>query len=239
MRSSRTCDSGPEVWASGGHSTFAGFVVLTVWVLIAAPGRADSISLTGSLDTNNANDVLLYSFSLSAASTLTLQSFGYGGTGNAPGGTNAAGSVVRAGGFDSYISLFDGTGATATFLASNDDGLCPLGNAAPACHDSTLVMAGLAAGSYTIALSVFDNFSFAENFGSGTLGDGFIGLGDYFDAASGMTRTSNYAVDISAAGLVTATPVPEPGLLSMTILGCLALVWTSRHGSRFFARRSR
>ncbi len=238
MRSSRTCDSAPEVQTSEGRSTFAGFVVLAVGVLIAAPGRADSISLRGSLDSNNANDVLLYSFALNAASTLTLQSFGYGGTGNAPGGTNAAGSVVLAGGFDSYISLFDGTGAAATFLASNDDGLCPVGNAAPACHDSTLAIAGLAAGSYTMALSVFDNFSFAENFGTGTLGDGFIGLGDYFDAASGVTRTSNYAVDISAAGLETANPVPEPGLLPMTILGCLALL-TSRHGSRFFARGSR
>jgi hypothetical protein len=115
----------------------------------------------GSLDPNNPNDVLLYTFALSAPSTLTIQSYGYGGSGNAPGGRNAAGSVIVAGGFDSYVSLFDGMGDAAAFLKSNDDGICPPGTAFPACHDSTLVINALAAGSYTMALSVFDNFSFA------------------------------------------------------------------------------
>ena len=199
---------------------------LLVWMLLAAPCSATSISLIGSLDPNNANDVLLYAFSLSAPSTLTIQSYGYGGSSSAPGGSNAAGSAILAGGFDTYVSLFNGTGDAATSLASNDDGVCPPGNPAPACHDSTLVMASLAAGSYTMVLSVFDNFSFAENFGSGTLGDGFIGLGDYFDAASGTVRTSNYAVDISAPGLV-AAPVPEPAAWPIGAAVLLAFVVTN------------
>jgi hypothetical protein len=186
--------------------------------LLAAVSYGDSVSLTGSLDPNDPNDVLLRVFSLSATSTLTIQSYGYGGTSAAPGGRNAAGTVIPAGGFDSYLSLFGGTGPAATFLASNDDGLCPPGHASPACHDSTLVMPSLGAGTYTLALSVFDNFSFAENFGSGTLGDGFIGLGDYFDASSGTVRTSNYAVDISAPTLV-----PEPAPWPMAAFGFLAL----------------
>jgi hypothetical protein len=205
-------------------------------MLLASPGSATSISLTGSLDPNNPNDVLLYAFTLSAPSTLTIQSYGYGGTSSAPGDTNAAGSVILAGGFDSYVSLFNGTGAAATFLMSNDDGVCPPGNPAPACHDSTLVMASLAAGSYTMALSVFDNFSFAENFGNGTLGDGFIGLGDYFDAASGTIRTSNYAVDISATGLV-AAPVPEPAAWPLTASVILALALANIRGNGNFKRR--
>jgi hypothetical protein len=202
---------------------------LLSWMLLAAACLADSVSLTGSLDPNNANDVLLYSFTLSAASSLTIQSYGYGGSSSAPGGTNAAGSVIPAGGFDTYFSLFDGTGPTATFLTSNDDGLCPPGTPSPACHDSTLALNPLAAGSYTLAVSVFDNFSFAENFGTGTLGDGFIGLGDYFDAASGTVRSSDYAVDISAGGLVAT---PEPAAWPVVAVGLLVLVLANSLQSR-------
>src|SRR5215472_1724769 len=48
------------------------------------------------------------------------------------------------------------------------------------CHDSTLKISGLPAADYTLARSAFDNFSFAENFGSGTQGDSFIGPGELF-----------------------------------------------------------
>jgi hypothetical protein len=216
---------------SKGSRSYRSATGLLIWLFLCAPCSATSISLAGMLDPNNPNDVFLYAFSLSAPSTLTIQSYGYGGTSNAPGGRNAAGSVIPAGGFDSYVSLFNGTGSPATFLASNDDGVCPPGNPAPACHDSTLVMPSLAAGSYTMALSVFDNFSFAENFGSGTLGDGFIGLGDYFDAASGTVRTSNYAVDIIAPSLV-AAPVPEPASWPIAASVSLSLVLANLRRNR-------
>jgi len=211
---------------------------LAVWIWTAGQCGANTISLTGSLDPNNANDVLLYGFTLSAPSWLTIQSYGYGGSGNAPGGTNAAGSVIPPGGFDTYVSLFNGIGAAATFLASNDDGDCPPGNAAPACHDSTLVVPTLAAGAYTLALGAFNNFSFAENFGSGTLGDGFIGLGDYFDAASETVRTSNYAVDISSDGLVIPpAPTPEPDSALWLGCGTFALILVNQRQLRNFKRR--
>ena len=204
------------------HLSIAHAALLVCMVTIPPCGAA-SISLAGSLDPNNPDDVFLYTFTLSASSNLAIQSYGYGG------GTNAAGAAISAGGFDTYISLFDGAGPTATFLGSNDDGLCPPGNATVACHDSTLTMTALAAGSYTMALSVFDNFSFAENFGSGTLGDGFIGLGDYFDGSSQMVRSSNYAVDISASGLA----VPEPAAWSLTT-SCLLAMILKKH---IFTRR--
>jgi hypothetical protein len=210
------------------HLSIAHTVLLVSMVSIA-PCAAASISLTGSLDPNNPNDVFLYAFTLSTASNLTIQSYGYGGSANAPGGANAGGAVIPTGDFDTYISLFDGAGPTATFLSSNDDGVCPPGGATVACHDSTLAITALAAGSYTMALSVFDNFSFAENFGSGTLGDGFIGLGDYFDASSQTVRTSNYAVDIGATGLA----IPEPAPWSLTASFLLAAVL----GKQIFRRR--
>ena len=194
------------------HQLRRATIVTACCFLVSPMARGGTLSVTGSLNPNDANDVFLFPFTL-AGTDLQVQSYGYGGTANAPGGVNAAGSVIPSGGFDPYLSLFKGMGSSATFLASNDDGLCPPGAPAPACADPTLLLSGLTPGPYVLALTVFDNFSFAENLGSGTLGDGFIGLGDYFDQASGTVRSSNFALDIGSTGAITPTPVPEPGTL--------------------------
>lgn len=170
------------------------------WVLACASAHAASTSLVGQLDPNNAQDVLLYPFTLTAPGAVTIQSWGYGGSSGAPGGVNAQGAAIAGGGFDPYVSLFSGTGSTATLVDANDDGACPPGTIADAlCGDSTLVTAVLPAGSYTLAVSAFLNMSLAENLGSGTLGDGFVGLGSY------GTRTSAYAVDISGPTVAAPT----------------------------------
>ena len=173
----------------------ARFIALLLTVGCTAAWSA-AISLTGQLDPANAQDVFLYPFTLSAPTSISVQSWGYGGTLNAPGGTNANGVVITPGGFDPYVSLFAGTGAGATFIASNDDGACPPGTAVLGnCFDSTLTI-NLGAGNYTLAVSSFLNMSFAENLGTGTLGDGFIGLGSFGD------RSNAYAVDISGTSVV-------------------------------------
>jgi hypothetical protein len=200
---------------------------------------ASTLSFTGNLDPTNPNDVFLTSFTLSVAGDVHIQSWGYGGTSGAPGGTNAAGTVIAAGGFDSYVSLFLGSGPSATFLASNDDGGCGPATASPVCEDSRLDLASLAAGTYTLALTLPNNFSFAENYGSGTLGDGFIGLqGDYYDFASEGLRTSAYAVDIGITGSTGSTAVtPEPPSLILFATGLLfsSAVVLRRHpfGAKF------
>ena len=200
---------------------------LGIFAMPATATTLTTLSFIGSLDPGNPNDVFFATFTLATPSSVNIQTYGYGGTLNAPGGVNAAGMIVAAGGFDTYVSLFAGTGPSATFLASNDDGLCPPGHASPACHDSTLSLSGLSAGSYTLALSVFDNISFAENLGSGRLGDGFVGFGDYFDAASGTTRTSAYAVDI--AGNFAA---PEPASVWLVLGGLCAVVFRVQNRRR-------
>jgi hypothetical protein len=196
------------------------------WLFLFASGAFADVSLVGNLSASNPNDVLFVSFTLPSAETVTIQSYGFGGSAKAPGGTNAAGAVIAPGGFDTYFSLFSGVGPGATFLASNDDGLCPPGDDTLACRDSTLSQ-HLAAGAYTLAVSVFDNFSFAENLGAGTLGDGFIGLGSYFNLDQFAETTSAYAVDLLAADLTVTgvgtlgnggtTTVPEP--VGATLLG--------------------
>lgn len=199
--------------------------LLIIWLLTSAgPALAGFLSFTGSLAPADPNDVFLVPFTLSASADLHIQTYGYGGTANAPGGTNAGGVAIPAGGFDPYVSLFAGVGPSATFLASNDDGLCPPGTASPACADSTLDIVNLAAGNYTLALTLPFNFSFAENNGISTLGDGFIGLdGDFSDGACGGVCTANYALDItSPADLFLHTAaVPAPGSFSLVLLGFL------------------
>src|ERR1700675_2485268 len=59
-----------------------------------------AVSLTGQLDPNNPQDVFVYAFTLSAPATVAIQTCGNGGTSNAPGGTNAQGAVIAAGGVD-------------------------------------------------------------------------------------------------------------------------------------------
>jgi len=188
-----------------------------LFAIIGFQAYADTVSYVGSLDPSDPNSVALFSVTLAAPSGLNIQTWGYGG------GINAAGDAIAAGGFDPYVSLFAGSGDSATFLASNDDGLCPPGNGSVACHDSTLTLDNLAAGSYTVALTVFGNSSFAENFGAGSLGDGFIGLADYFDAASGITRTADYAIDIT-----TNAPVPEPATLLLLAPALLLVLLCGR-----------
>lgn len=166
--------------------------------LNSSAALAGGISLRGTLQLSdgNANDTHAYTFGMSATSTVVIQSYGYGGSSGATGGTNLLGATIPAGGFDPYLSLFAGTGPSATFVASNDDGPCPPATADGGnCADSRLSLS-LGPGSYTLVVAAFDNQSLAENNGSGVLGDGFVGLGN-FDAL----RTGNYAIDISASGI--------------------------------------
>jgi hypothetical protein len=196
----------------------------------AIPGNAGAIvSLTGSLNPNDSGDVFVFEFTASNGTSLLVQSYGYGGSSAAPGGTNAAGQVIGSGGFDTYLSLFAGTGPSATFLASNDDGICPPaatdgGN----CYDSRLFASSLH-GDYTLVLSVSGNSSFAENQPAlYTLGDGFIGLQqpDYYDPGTFTFRTSNWALDLNPGeGSITAITgaAPEPAGYVLGSTGILFL----------------
>ena len=121
-----------------------------------------------------ANNVALYTFNVTVAGTVDIVSTGFG-----------------AGGVDPYFTLFDGSGNTATFHDSNYAQAISTGG------DFTWT-GTLGVGSYEIALGAFENMSFAENLGSGTLGDGFIFLGDPNSLGDG-----SYSLTLT-------TPVPEP-----------------------------
>lgn len=144
-----------------------------------------------------ANNVALYTFTVAHAGTVDIVSTGFAG-----------------GGVDPYFTLFTGSGNSATFLDSNYAQATSTGG------DFTWT-GSLGVGTYEIALGAFENMSFAENLGSGTLGDGFIFLGDPNSLGSG-----DYSLTLS-------TPVPEPTSAWLLAVG-LAVVgtraWRGRRG---------
>ena len=74
-----------------------GVAATTGTILGAAP--ANGASFSGSFST--ANDIYSVSFSSDGNSTIKFKSYGYDG------GTNAAGTIIAAGGFDPILTLFD------------------------------------------------------------------------------------------------------------------------------------
>jgi hypothetical protein len=143
-----------------------------------------------------ANNVALYSFHLTADGTISIASTGF-----------------AAGGVDPYFTVFQGSTSVATFLGSNYDRAFSTGG------DFSLA-AKLSAGDYQFALGTFANMSFAENAGSGTLADGFVGLGQ----PSSLGNTY-YSFTVST-GAVTS-PVPESPTTVVLALG-LAMTWFTR-----------
>lgn len=157
-------------------------------------------------------------FNISQTSAVQAVTFSYGD------GVNGEGAIISEGGFEPYLSLFDGAG---NFLASTFFGTtCPAGaqvnSVSGFCYDVLLDAGVLAPGTYQIAISAFENLSFAENYGSGLLSDGFTGLGNLADG-----EDLHYAFDVD---VTSAAPVPEPSTFFSTAAGLIfaGLEWRRR-----------
>ena len=211
--------------------------VLAALVLFAFPCFGAVVtSYTGTLSNPAATSEIVVS--LAAPGNITLQTFGFGG------GTNAAGAVIPAGGFDPLIALFTGTGAGAVLVDGTSDALsnyasfagCPpaglatVGSFTGQCGDVAMQFNGLAAGSYTVMLSnalYIPNALFAAP--PGTLGDGFSDLtGGVFqtcvDADDCRENTPNWALDITTSSEPGApAEIPEPAPLYLTGLALTVL----------------
>jgi len=154
-------------------------------------------------DFDIANNVAVYHFNLAGASHVQFTSLGF-----------------AAGGVDPYFSLFDGAGTAGTFIGSNADQAFMTGG------DFALSFA-LAAGDYTFALGAFANMSFAENLGTGTLADGFIGLG-----GPDFLGDGTYVIVLNATADGGPTPVPEPATFVLLLAALGAWSLTARRSTR-------
>ncbi len=221
-----------------------GIVVLVAWVWFPHLAHATTTSLTGTLA--NSTDVFETTLTLLAPASVTLQTYGFGG------GTNAAGTLIPAGGTDPFLAIFAGTGPSATILTdalANPFGTsldltnygsfagCPpagtvlIGGAAT-CGDITMQLPSLPAGSYTLVLSDGQDIANAV-FDNGTLGEGFTDLtGGAFcnlvvNGVDCPNTSGNWALDITMSA-ATPAPVPEPGTLIFLMSGLLGLRWYRR-----------
>lgn len=145
-------------------------------------------------DFSVANNVALYTFNVALAGTVTVLSTGF-----------------AAGGADPYFTLFRGSNSTASFVDSNFAQAFSTGG-------DFAFSSVLAAGNYMIALGTFANMSFAENAGTGTLADGFTGLGEPTSLGD-----AHYSLSVT-------TPVPEPSTSVLMTFGlAMTLLAFSRH----------
>jgi hypothetical protein len=176
------------------------------------------VSATGSFE--DPNEVFEAQFIYDPATMgelLTIQTYGYGGSSNAPGGTNANGVVIAAGGFDPMIALYSGAiGGGGALIDTNDDQdssptdlPCGPGSGALSdgnCFDSRLFFNNLASGTYTVALSVFSNAPPSTENGA------YPGTGSFDD------RTGDFAIDVVATPEPITSMLLGAGLLAVTLL---------------------
>ncbi len=195
-------------------SAVSAAVVGAVVAAFVAPAQAAPVSFTGNFAGDN--DVALFSFTLGSGADVTLRTWSYAG------GTNAAGSLIAAGGFDPVVSLFFGAGGSAILIGADDNGLgVAVDPATGEARDSLLHVPALVAGTYTVALSQFANFANGP-----TLADGFLGAGE----PSFGGRSNAWALDV--VGVTTAAALPEPATYALALFALAAAGMAARGGSR-------
>ena len=174
----------------------------------SASASAANFSFIGNLNQDDA--VQEFNFEVEgAAREVALRTWSFGG------GTNAEGQVIKNGGVDPVVSLFNSsTGALVSF---NDDSGLVIDPPSGAAYDSFLAM-NLSAGNYTATVTQYNSFPAGSS-----LADGFTGsAGENFNS-----RTSQWAMDVSNVENATVgstyisevPPIPEPDSFAMLLAG--------------------
>lgn len=192
---------------------------------VSVPADAANFSFAGTIGADD--DVLLFNFSVGTTSTVTVRSYSYAG------GTQANGNVIAAGGFDPILALFNSSGVLIDQQDdAGDDGFGDLVNADPVTGQrwDTYFQAPLDTGSYTVAVSQYNNFA------GSTLAEGFERQGEpnftasfgctngQFCDASGSNRINAWAFDVLNVDQAVVIPVPATLPLMLSALAGLGLL---------------
>jgi hypothetical protein len=147
-------------------------------------------------------NVALFVFSLTSDTALEIDSQGYG-----------------MGGFDSIVTIFRGSGLGALFEAEFFNNVLP--------GDFQATTGVLGAGSYVLAISMFNNLSCGVGGctgSTGLLGDGFTGLSN-FDPFAPAPYFFQVVLGAVRGGTdpIPGTPAPEPTTMALMVAGAAML----------------
>ena len=203
-------------------------VVLALIPITSAGALADSFTGSFSFD----DDVELFTFDLLSPASVTITSLGYAG------GTNDAGDLIPAGGFDTTLTLFDSLG---DFIIDDDDSRGVIDGATGEAFDAEIFAPLLPSGTYWVALTQYDNFANGPTVFDGfsregeptfTFDDGF-GSFPMFNDVTGDGRTGEWALDIIVGG---SSVVPAPssvvGLIGMGLMGSVVMYVRKRRSKQ-------
>ena len=204
------------------------FLFCVTALALSNSALAGTVSFTGNF--MNDNDLQDFVFTVSAPSTVTMLTWSFAA------GTNAAGTIIPAGGFAPVLAVFDSTG---TIVGNFDQGGAPPNNCGARNQDPSgtgpcldaFLSDSLGAGIYTLVLSQQDNTPLGQMLSDGYQHDGEPNFASGFDAF-GLQRNSAWAVDVvsaDSASEVTSIPEPSTALALLTGLACLIGMGVKRH----------
>lgn len=230
------------------------FLPMLLALLCAGIGSAAPLSFTGTFTQDD--DVRFFLFDLSAARTVTIQTWSYAGTApgdppDTPPGTNWEGDVIPPGGFAPVLSLFQPDGLLAAWDYQGMNG-CPTCQADPETGVTwdAYISISLDPGRYILALSQYDNLArgpyLADGFqrsGEGNFTANFAVEGgpsapfllpQYWETS--YKRTGAWAVDFD--GVDSGGEIPEPASLMLAAAGIFLLFGPRLVGLRRIPRIS-
>lgn len=179
------------------RSSAAVAVLVSAMTTTAIAGNFSFSSLDSGFSDNSRVEFEFYvSSDTNNTQNVTVRTLSYAG------GTNSAGELIPAGGFDPILTVFDAQGS---LVAYDDDGASEIDPSTGSSYDALLSL-DLTEGSYQVVLTEFANF-YDEQTGTFSGNEG--------DQIAGGDRTPFWAVDIlgveSATFLGLINPGGQPG----------------------------
>ncbi len=211
------------------HQALKASIILAIGAFAANPASAFPLVSPTSVGNffEGDDDARAFEFTIAQDSIVTIETVSYAG-----GFLVGFGFDDPGGGFDPVLSLFDGAGLFIDDDDDDDDFIGP-GNVDPVTGEvfDAFLQPTLAAGTYTLVITQFDNF-FDGGVGD-PLSNGFLLTGDpFFTAPFGCdagqfcdfsfpsdSRSNRFAINLSAEAL----EVPEPAALAMLGFGLLGV----------------